>query len=174
MSTSIHAVAAPLWNQLLPGVINVLDKAEAYCNETGTAPSELLEARLAPDMFDFTTQVRMAATHSARAIEAVLTGEIVLGGPPQPATFASLRETIQDALAKVKAADGAAIDARADADVAVRIRDNALPFVAERYLLSFALPNFVFHVTTAYAIMRMKGVPVGKADYLGPVPLKQG
>lgn len=172
MSISLYHTVAPLWTRLLPSLSRILGKAEAHCEEAGIAPSELLEARLAPDMWDLATQVHATIIHSATALEAALTGDFIPGHSSPPAGFAALAADVTAAAEAIAATDAAALDARAGHQVTAHFRDHRVPFLVESFLTGFSLPNFAFHATTAYNILRMKGVPLGKMDYLGALPLK--
>jgi hypothetical protein len=112
------------------------------------------------------------AHHSLGAIEGVRTG---LFGPPanlQPLDYRGLQQLLADTRDALQRIEPAEIDALAGRDVIFQIRDRKVPFTAENFLMSFSLPNFHFHATTAYDILRMKGVPIGKRDYLGQLRMK--
>jgi len=172
MSFSLYQAVVPTWVQILPGVAGMIDKAEAWCRENAVAPSELIGARLAPDMWDFATQVRTVHAHSAGALDAVRSGTFSPAQTPPPADFGGLRAMVDEALAKVSGATQVEIDAMVGGDTGFRFGEYGMDFTTENFLLSFSLPNFHFHATAAYAILRMKGVPVGKMDYLGKVRRK--
>jgi hypothetical protein len=96
-------------------------------------------------------------------------------GPPPPAPaydYPALQTLVADTLETLRKVSPAEVNALEGRDVAFQIRDVKMPFTAEGFLLSFSLPNFYFHATTAYDILRMKGVPIGKRDYMGPMRLK--
>jgi len=172
MPFSLYQAVVPSWAQVLPAIITCVDKAEAYCRDLGTAPSELIEARLAPDMWDFAAQIRAVALHSGGAVTGALAGDLAPSFAPPPADFGGLRAMLADALATVSAASCDEIDALVGRDVVLRFGERRMDFIAEDFLTSFALPNFYFHASAAYAILRMKGVPVGKMDFLGQVRFK--
>jgi len=172
MPISLYQSVVPLWSQLLPTLGNILDKAEAHCEEAGIPPSELLEARLAPDMWDFATQVHATVVHSAGALQAAMNGDFIPAFTDVPSGFAALATHVSGAAAEVAAIDAAALDARAGQDVTLHFGEHSIRFLVEDFLVSFSLPNFAFHATTAYNILRMKGVALGKLDFLGPLPAK--
>ncbi|MDE2406097.1 MAG: DUF1993 domain-containing protein [Sphingomonadales bacterium] len=169
MPFSLYDAVVPTWRQILPAVLGVIDKAEAHCRDLGTAPSELIEARLAPDMWDFATQVRTVAAHSGGALDGVRAGVFAPSFDPPPADFAGLRALLQAALAKVEAAGRDELDSRVGAETLFRFPGHEMRFTTEDFLTSFSLPNFYFHASAAYAILRMKGVPIGKLDFLGQI-----
>ena len=172
MTFSLYQAVVPAWVQVLPAVAGMLDKAEAHCRETGLAPSELIEARLAPDMWEFARQIGMVAAHSGGALAGALAGEFAPSFDPPPADFGGLRALISDALAKVSAAKVDEVNALVGRDTVFRLPSRAMDFTTEDFLTSFSLPNFYFHTTAAYSILRMKGVPVGKMDFLGKIRMK--
>jgi len=172
MPNSLYHAVVPLWNRLLPSLSHILGKAEAHCEEAGIAPSELLEARLAPDMWDLATQVHAAVVHSAGALEAALTGDFIPAFTSPPSGFAALGAEVTTAAARIAGIDPTSLDTRAGHEVTAHFGEHRVPFLAEAFLTGFSLPNFAFHATTAYNILRMKGVPLAKMDYLGALPVK--
>jgi hypothetical protein len=173
MAFTLYSATVPTFQQILGSVAGLLDKAEAHCREKGIADDEIIQARLAPDMFPFAYQVKSSVSHSVGAIEGAKAGVYSPSMDPPPATFAALKETVHGALATLGTITPAEIDALIGRDARFEFRDNKLPFVAEDFLLSFSLPNFYFHATTAYDILRWKGVAIGKRDFVGRVRLKK-
>jgi hypothetical protein len=172
MTMSLYAATVPSFQQILGSVSGLLAKGEAYCREKGLSPDELIQARLAPDMFPFAYQVKSACVHSLGAIEGVRKGQFSPDMTPPPATFAALAERVTSTLAALETVTPAELDALAGRDVTFVLPKMTIPFVASDFLLSFSLPNFFFHATTAYGVLRMKGVPVGKLDFLGRMRVK--
>ena len=174
MALSLYEATVPQFLQILPGVMANLDRAEAWAKERGLSDAEILGKRLAPDMHPLASQFRWAAQHSAGAIRSVFAGIIRPDQTPPPEDFATLRGILTDALSYVQGVDANALEAVRDKDVnleyagAVRLR-----FSGTGCLLSFALPNFYFHTSMAYAILRNLGLEIGKADFIGPVQTKQ-
>ena len=128
--------------------------------------------RLAPDMLPFRFQIRCAVHHSLGAIRACKSGVFAPPRPVPALDFAGLQKQVTEAreeLQKVKPDDVNGLHGK---DMIFQLRDNKLPFTAEGFLLSFSLPNFYFHATTAYDILRSKGVPLGKRDFLGRLRMK--
>ena len=126
-----------------------------------------------PDMLPFRFQLQSVAHHSLGAIEGVKKG--LFQPPPQAPTYdyRGLQKLDCRCSAGLETLTPAEVNALEGKDVAFQIRDFKMPFTAEEFLLSFSLPNFYFHATTAYDILRMKGVPLGKRDYLGQMRLKR-
>jgi uncharacterized protein len=144
----------------------ILGKAEAHAQARGYDPANLLRARLAPDMFDLVRQVQIACD-MAKSGAARLAGVDVPSHPDTEATFAELDARIAKVLAFLDTLDRAAVDGAADRDIVVPMRDRRLEFKGRDYLATWVLPNFYFHLTTAYAILRHNGVELGKKDFLG-------
>jgi hypothetical protein len=117
-------------------------------------------------------QVKQTAAHSAGALAAVQQGVFSPDIAPPPETYAALKGTVADALDALARYTPADINALEGADMRFEFRDRVLPFTAEHFLLSFSLPNFYFHATTAYDILRHNGVPLGKRDFMGKLRLK--
>jgi len=172
MAFTLYAATIPSYIQILGSVARIIDKAEAYCAENDVSPETLIQARLADDMLPFAYQVKSTAVHSIGAIEGVRKG---LFGPDQstpPATFDGLRERTEQAIAALEAIDPAEVESFIGRDMRFEFGDNRIDFLAEDFLLSFSQPNFYFHATTAYDILRMKGVQLGKRDFNGRVRKK--
>jgi uncharacterized protein len=171
MAISLYDVSAVSFQQLLAGVAHFLEKGRAHCAANGIDLNEIVEARLHPDMLPFRFQVVAVAHHSLGALQGVEAGEF---GPPNAGEldYAGLQGLIEQAQAGVRAYTREAVEALEGKDVEFRLGPNRLPFVAENFLMSFSLPNLHFHATTAYAILRTKGVPLGKRDYLVQVRVK--
>lgn len=172
MAVSLYTATIPAYLQTLPAMAGLIDKAEAHCREHGLAPSALIEAQLAPDMWNFGTQIGVVRAHSAGALEGARAGLFSPSFAPPPADFAGLRAIIADAIARVKAVTPDEINALEGRDAVFRFGERQMDFTAEDFLLSFSLPNFYFHASAAYAILRSKGLAVGKRDFLGTPRLK--
>jgi len=167
MTFSLYAATVPSYQQILRSISGLLTQAEAFCKERGLAAEDMIQARLAEDMLPFAYQVKSAAVHSLGAIEAIRRGVFSPDMTPPPDTFAALHQRIADTLAALEAIDAAEIDAFIGRDMRFAFGDRHIHFTAEEFLLSFSQPNFYFHATTAYDILRWKGVPLGKRDFMG-------
>lgn len=167
MSVSIYQASVPVFVQMLGSLDALLEKAQAYTSAKGLEPHVLLQLRLYPDMFAFVRQVQIASDF-ARGISARLAGQ----EPPSLATeqnsLAQLRELVQNSLsylAELKPADFDNADTR---EIVLRPgTPKERRFTGQSYLLSYGLPQFFFHITTCYALLRHAGVEVGKKDYMG-------
>jgi hypothetical protein len=173
MAFSLYAATVPSYRQILEAVSGLLVKAESFCKEKGIAPPDLIQARLAEDMLPFAYQVKSTAVHSLGAIEGVRKGVFSPDMTPPPETFAALKTRISETLAALEAIDAAEVDGFVGRDVRFSLGDRHMDFTAESFLLSFSQPNFYFHATTAYDILRWKGLSIGKRDFLGKLRLKR-
>lgn len=172
MSLSLHTATVSSFLQILPQVEALVDKAGAWCRDKGAPEAELLEARLADDMWPFGKQVAVVSLHSAGALAGVKNGVFRPNLDPAPTSFAALRQMITDAIADVKATDPAELDRIGGQDMRFEFGDRHMDFTLADFLLSFALPNFYFHASAAYAILRNQGLPIGKMDFLGRPRIK--
>jgi uncharacterized protein len=167
MSVSLYDALVPSFQQLLGSMSHLLAKAEAHCDEHGLAHEALIGARLYDDMLPFSYQVKSTAEHSIGAIESVRTGVYSPSLAPPPDSFAALHEKVDGAKAALAALDPAEIDGFVGRDMRFEFRDRRIDFTAENFLLSFAQPNFYFHASTAYGVLRTNGVKLGKSDFMG-------
>lgn len=173
MSLSLHTAVVQTYQQILPSVAGLVAKAEEHCQANGLDAAALTEKQLADDMWPFAKQVFECGHHSSRAIEGVRAG--VFGPEIQsvPSDFAALKGEIAGAMAIVDAVEPGELDAIADRDMLFKFGDHEMPYTVADFLLSFSLPNFYFHATTAYDILRNQGLKVGKMDYLGRPRMKR-
>jgi hypothetical protein len=130
------------------------------------------KVRISPDMAPLRFQIVALAHHSVGAIEGIRRGVFRSDFAPQPRDYAGLQKVASNAEMALKALAPAEIDALAGKEVVFQFGERALPFTAENLVLSFSLPHFHFHSTTAYDILRMSGVPLGKRDYMGLLRVK--
>ena len=165
MSFSIYAATVPMLTRQLTSLLAILDKAEAYAAERKFDVDVFVEDRLAPDMLPFKFQIASAADH-AKFIAARLAGQTAPAWADDETTFAQLKARLQKALGYLKTFKPADLEGGEDRDVVQRIGGQERIMKGSDYFLNRALPNFYFHVTTAYAILRKGGVPIGKRDFL--------
>lgn len=162
MTFSIHEASAPVFIRALTNLSAMMDKAIAG----GADESALLAARLAPDMHPFPRQIQMASDAAKGAI-ARLSGGEAPAMPDTEATFADLKARIDKTIAYVKSVDAGAFEGSEDREVVLKFPGVELKFTGGQFLTGFALPNFFFHVSMAYALLRANGVAIGKMDFLG-------
>jgi hypothetical protein len=168
MSLSMYQASVPVFQRTLGGLDKILDKAAAYAEERKIDPAVLLAARLYPDMFALARQVQIATDH-AKGAPARLAGVAVPSFEDNEKTFPELKARIGKTLSFIGGLKPDQIDGSEGRDISLKAGPRELHFKGQDYLLLFALPNFYFHVTTAFAILRHNGVPIGKLDFLGAV-----
>lgn len=169
---SLSTMSIPAFEISLNALSALLDKAEAYAQARKIDPSVLLNARLFPDMFAFTRQVQIACDQ-AKYGGARLAGVEPPKHEDNEKTVAELKARIAKTLAYLKTLDARMIDASVDREISFSLGPvNKGHMKGADYLNHFVLPNFYFHVTTAYDILRHCGVEIGKRDFLGNIPMK--
>ncbi|WP_425995374.1 DUF1993 domain-containing protein [Caulobacter sp. DWR1-3-2b1] len=168
MSISIHQASVPVFVQGLKGLKGVLTKAAAHVEAKKLDPEALLKARLYPDMFPLIRQVQIA-TDFAKGCAARLAGEEVPAWDDVEIGFDDLIARIDRAVAYVEGLDASKFEGAEVRDISLTRRGETSVVKGLAYFQTQAQPNFFFHLTTAYAILRKNGVEVGKRDYLGPV-----
>jgi uncharacterized protein len=166
MTISMHSASVPVYDRMLGNMLLWLDKAEAHATVRKFDPNNYLGLRLAPDMLPLTRQVQIACD-AAKGCVARLSGSDNPRFEDNEATLADLRARIEKTRAFVQGFAAAQIDGSEDKAIEVPTRTEPLKFSGEVYLKHFALPNFFFHATTLYALLRHAGVDLGKGDYLG-------
>jgi hypothetical protein len=166
MSLSLHDVSVPVFIRAFRNLSEILEKGRAFADEKGIPHSELLEARLYPDMAPLTGQIQRASdTAKFTAIRVAQVDNVSMADTET--SFDELQARIAATVAFLEKVPSNAMEGREKAEVVLKFGSLTKTFTAAEYLLSFALPNFFFHVTTAYDILRHKGVPVGKLDFIG-------
>ncbi|MBV9044718.1 MAG: DUF1993 domain-containing protein [Alphaproteobacteria bacterium] len=166
MTISMYQVSVPVFLRNLNALAGVLDKAAAWAEARKFDQAVLLGTRLYPDMFTLNVQVGQVCTHAARGV-AMLSGlaQPEFGAPET--TIAALKERVTKTIDFVKSAKEAQIDGTEDKDVVLKFGTREMPFKGQAFLVGFTLPNFFFHYTTAYNILRSLGLEVGKRDFMG-------
>ncbi|RDE04997.1 DUF1993 domain-containing protein [Sphingomonas aracearum] len=167
MTLSLYDAVVPSNLQILRAVDRLLDKAEQHCREKGITAADLIDRRLAPDMLPFGYQVKSCAAHSIGGIEGVRAGLYSPDLSPWPTDFEGLHAILAATVAELEGIDKDTFDQLAESDTAFSFGETHMPFTGANFLLSFSQPNFYFHATTAYAILRAEGVPLGKRDFMG-------
>jgi len=167
MPHAIYISSVPVFRQMLGGLDAILDKAEAHVAAKSIEPSALTQARLFPDMFPLAKQVQIACDF-ARGVSARLAGAEVPKYDDKELSFEALRGLIAKTIGFIDGFDKTLFDDAAKRDIVTRPgTPKERHFTGQTYLLSYGLPQFFFHVTTAYAILRHNGLEIGKRDYMG-------
>lgn len=174
MAASLYDLSVASHLQTVGAVAGFLDRAARHFADTGRDPDDFVSARLFDDMAPLHFQIEAVAHHSVWGLEAVKTGVFappaLVGAQP----FADLQAMIAQAVKALEAFTPDEVNRWAGKDLDLQIGPRRLAFTAETFILSFSLPNVHFHATTAYAILRTRGVPLGKADYEGRLRIRQG
>lgn len=173
MEIALFELCVPSYLQTLDAVSGFLEKALGHFQTNGVSLEDVVETRLYPDMLPFRFQIQSIVHHSVGAIEAVRSGIFRPSSDLPNHDYRALQEIVSDARQAMQNLSPEAVDPLENTSVVFEVQNNRLPFTAVGFLTSFSLPNFYFHTTTAYDILRSKGVPVGKRDYLGRLRLKK-
>lgn len=166
MATELYDLTVPAFLRGLRVLATLLEKGAAFADEQGIDPQMLLQARLIEDMRPLTAQVQLATDSAKGAV--IRIGELEpFPLPDTEETFADLQARIARTIAFLESVPRDRIDGREDAPVVLKTPRGEFPFTGCSHVLGFSLPNFYFHLTTAYGLLRQAGVPLGKLDYLG-------
>jgi uncharacterized protein len=163
---SMYDASIPVFIRTFRNLLAILDKGEAFAKEKGLDPQELTEARLIQDMDPLTTQIQRASD-TAKGVGGRLSGNPAPSYEDNEKTFADMRARIEKTIKYLESVPREGIDGTEDKTVQLKTRSRAASLSGQDYLFSFALPNFYFHVTTAYDILRAQGVQIKKMDYIG-------
>jgi len=172
MATSLYDMTVASYLQTLSGVAHVLQRGFDHFADTGADANAVVEARLHDDMLPFRFQVLMVSHHSIGAIEGIKKGVFHPPSAMPDMDYAGLQKSVADATEALTALSIDEVNALEGKDVAFQFGEFKMPFTAETFVMSFSLPNFYFHATTAYDILRTKGVPLGKRDFMGKMRMK--
>jgi len=166
MSITMYQASVPVFRHQLGALSKMLAKAETQAEARKWDQSVLTQARLYPDMFPLTRQVQIA-TDAARGAVARLAGADVPAMPDVETTFAELRDRCARTIAFMDGFTAEQIDGSENREIVLALGGTSVTFPGQQYLLGFAMPNFYFHLTTTYAILRHCGIELGKRDFLG-------
>jgi len=166
MALSLYQFTVPLFSKTLGNLSAILDKGAAFAEEKKIDPKVLLGYRLSPDMLNLTSQVQNASDHAKRAV-ARLAGIDAPTYEDNEASFADLKGRIGKTLDFLKSVKPAQVDGGETREIKMKFGGADRTFTGQVYLLHHALPNFFFHTTTAYDILRHCGVTIGKRDFIG-------
>lgn len=167
MNHPMYVASVPVFKQMLGGLQGILTKAEAHATARKIEPDALLQARLFPDMFPLVRQVQIACDFG-KSVPARLAGVDVPSYEDNEKTFAELHARIAKTLAFAEAIDVSKFDGSEEREIVLRAgTPKERRFKGQSYLLNYGIPQFLFHVTTSYALLRHNGVEIGKQDYMG-------
>jgi len=169
MSISLYEISVGSYVQILDGTLNVLAKGAEYFADQGIDADALLDEGLCDDMLPLSFQLRSVAHHSLGCIRGLEAG--LFQPPPEQPTrsYSEYQQWLAEVKSELEGISADHLESLMGKPVLFKMGDFELPFTAENFVLSFSLPNFYFHATTAYNLLRQRGVKLGKADYLGPM-----
>ena len=168
MAISMYSASVPVFLQLLGGLKTVLQKAEAHATEQKWDPAVVLNLRLFPDMFPLERQVRQVCNHALSA--ARVAGATLPTFPDADSSWAEMQSRLDKTIDCLKSLSPTQLDGKEDTSITIPVGGNPREFKAQNYVFHFAMLQVGFHTTTAYNLIRSVGVPIGKRDYLGPMP----
>ena len=166
MSLTMYQASIPAFVRMLDNLSAILDKAAAHAEAKKIDPAVFMNARLAPDMFPLSRQVQIA-TDMVKGCAARLAGIEVPRYEDNETTFAELQARIDKTKAFIQSVNASQIDGSEERQITLKFGSRELSFLGQAYLLDFVLPNFHFHLSMTYAILRHNGVEIGKKDYIG-------
>ncbi|CAD6568878.1 MAG: hypothetical protein ASARMPRED_002085 [Alectoria sarmentosa] len=166
MPLSLYEISVPVFIRGLTNLSVILSKGSTYADAQNLPPAHLLESRLVDDMAPLPFQIGRASDHAKNAAARVAGVELLVM-PDDEVTFEELQARIQKTIDFLKTVPQDSMDGKEGVEIVLKVKAGELKWTAKSYLLDFALPNFYFHVTTAYDILRHNGVPVGKVDFIG-------
>lgn len=174
MAITLYDVSVRSFLQVLGAVNGFLERGLAHCQDNGIDPESVVETRIFDDMLPFRFQVVSVAHHSLGAIEGAKAGVFRPPTMGPGLDYAALQALVAEAHAGLEAVTPEEINALEGKDMVFELGPRQMPFTVEDFLMSFSTPNLHFHATTAYDILRSKGVPLGKRDYMGQLRIKRG
>jgi len=167
MSISMYDVSIPIFTLSLNNLSAILDKAESHTESKKVDSKVLAQARLIVDMLPLSSQIQIACD-TAKGAAARLAGISIPKHEDTEATIAELKARIAKTLEFIKTVKPEQLQGSETREIVLQFPQNTLKFNGVNYLTNFALPNFFFHITIAYALLRKNGVDIGKRDFLGP------
>ena len=173
MSLSLYDAVVGTYQQILGSTANVLAKGRQHYEAEGKSVDDIMKLQMIDDMLPFTFQVTSVVHHSINALKSAESGDA--GIPKVSAqSYADLESQVADAISGVNGYSADQVNGLVGKPVVFSMGPNKIPFTAEDYLMSFSLPNFYFHATTTYDLLRREGVKLGKMDFLGALRVNRG
>ena len=167
MATSLYDLSVGSYLQTLGAVVNVMNKGSEHFSANNIDADTIVGVRLAEDMLPFQFQVISVVHHSMATVKSLISGEFGIPPKTEPMSYKALTELVENTLVAMQAVSEESVNNAAGGSVTFKMGETQIPFTSENFVLSFSLPNLNFHATTIYDILRMKGVALGKRDYLG-------
>lgn len=170
---SLHAATVSPFLQILTSVQHLVEKAESHCREHGLQEAEFLGRRIHPEMFPLAFQIKSTVVHSIGAIDGVRAGRFSPDRSEPATSFQALAGQIMESQARLGQVSEDECESFVGKPMRFELARHFAEFTGEQFLLHFSLPNFYFHATTAYDILRANGLNIGKVDYLGRLALRE-
>lgn len=167
MAVSLFDATVPAYIQIISACKLQLKKAQTWCKDTNTPESEIIQSRTIDDMLPFSYQVQSLHSHSVGSLKGLEAGVFSPIRDSPPEDFVGLHAKLDSALEYLQSVDKETLDSKTGSPMRFEMGELSLPFLAETFMFSFAQPNFYFHATTAYNLLRAKGIVVGKTEFLG-------
>ena len=174
MPLSLHAAYVPTALQIVGATAKLVDKAEEWCSSAGCSEADLFATRLIEDMHPLPFQFASGAHHTHGAVEGVRAGVFNPPRGPFPDTFAACRDLLAQSEATLQGVSGEEAESWIGRPMKFEMSQLSLPFTADQFLLSFSQPNYMFHASTVYDILRMRGAQLGKRDFMGRLRIERG
>lgn len=165
--TNLYDLSVVNFKRVLAATIVVLEKGAAHFNEQGMDLNDLVEMKLAPDMRAFPFQINMVMAHTLGAVKGLVVGEFSPPAALPENTYQGYIDLLSEALAELNTIKAETVTATVGRAMYFRMGELEIPFTSENFVMSFSLPNLYFHATTLYDMLRIKGVALGKMDFLG-------
>jgi hypothetical protein len=173
MPLSLHAAFVPTALQVVHATNKLIDKAETWCGDAGCPEGDLFATRLIADMHALPFQFASVAHHTGGAVEGVRAGVFHPPSGTMPDTFAACRETLAVAAETLEGVSEGEAEGWIGKPMKFEMSQLSLPFTADQFLLSYSQPNYMLHAATVYDILRMRGVPLGKRDFMGKLRIER-
>ncbi len=164
---SLYELSVTNYDRVLGATIRFMQKSATHFQQAGQDLDEIVNMQLAPDMFPFTFQINSVRHHSLHAARGILAGEFTTPDPLPKMDYHGLVELLEVAKEDLKTIHPEELEARSGLPVLFKMGSMEIPFTAENFVQCFSLPNLYFHTTTTYDMLRMKGAPIGKTDFMG-------
>ncbi|MFV0278102.1 MAG: DUF1993 family protein [Parahaliea sp.] len=163
---SLYDITVPTFTCALNNAAVVMRKGAEHFRDQPQALEDILQMKLVDDMLPFTFQAWSVRHHTLDAIQGIIAGKFTVPEPVPALDYAGFQKMLTETLEELSAVDREAVDAAQNGPVIFTFGELEIPFTAENFALTFSLPNLYFHLTTLYDMLRIRGVPLGKADYL--------
>lgn len=167
MATSLYDLSVGSYLQTLGAVVNIMNKGSDYFQANNINPDTMVGERLIEDMLPFQFQVISVVHHSMATVKSLVSGEFGIPPKVEPMSYKALTDLVEDTLVAMQTISEVSINDAAGGTVTFKMGETKIPFTSENFVLSFSLPNLHFHAATIYDMLRIKGVELGKLDYLG-------